>query len=110
MQPAVHTLKLTTVRIHEFGIQFESDQALEFGTVIQIRLLLPPMTAIALQGLVIHQDGPTTKSTQHLLSVRFTTIRESDRRRLADFSQARKTVGTRKTNRGATRHVSPRSF
>lgn len=110
LEPAVHTLKLTTVRIHEFGIQFEADHDLPFGTTIHLRLLLPPMTAIAVQGLVIHQDGFTTKSPHHLISVRFTTIRESDRRRLAEFSKDRKPMGARITNPASQGHLSPRSF
>ena len=92
MEPAVHTLKLSTVKIHEYGLQFESDHALPFGTTLHLRLLLPPMTAIAVKGLVIHEDPQTTQGTQHRISVRFTTIRDSDRRRLVDYTNARRVV------------------
>ena len=86
MEPAVHTLKLATVKIHEYGLQFESDHALP------LRLLLPPMTAIAVKGLVIHEDSPLPHGALHQISVRFTTIRESDRRRLVDYTNARRVV------------------
>jgi hypothetical protein len=98
MEPAVHTLKLTTLKIHEYGLQFESDHALSFGTPLHIRLLLPPMTAIAVQGLVIHEE-PATQEGKHLVSVRFTSIREADRRRLGDYSSARR-VGRSRVKTG----------
>ena len=92
MEPAVHTLKLATVKIHEFGLQFESDHELPLGTTLHLRLLLPPMTAIAVKGLVIHEDSPLPHGALHRISVRFTTIRESDRRRLVDYTSARRVV------------------
>lgn len=87
-EPAIHTLKLTTVKIQEYGLQFESDHALPFGTTLHLRLLLPPMTAIAVQGLVIHEEPQPAKSAKPLLSVRLTTIKETDRRRLVDFTSS----------------------
>ena len=94
-EPAIHTLKLTTMKIHEYGLQFESDSALQFGTTLHLRLLLPPMTAIAVQGLVIHEESHPTKRGMHLISVRLTTIRDSDRRRLVDYSSSRRNSRTR---------------
>jgi len=95
LDPAVHTLKLTTVKIHEYGVQFQSDHPLPFGTSLQLRLLLPPMTAIALQGLVIHEESLTSRDTPHQISVRFTTIRDSDRQRLVEFTRVRRVARLR---------------
>ena len=105
-EPAIHTLKMTMVKIQEYGLQFESDQALLFGTTLHIRLLLPPMTALAIQGLVIHEETHTTKESTHLISVRFTTIRETDRRRLGDFTKAR-LEGRRRLGRLTARGNTP---
>ncbi len=81
-EPAVHHLKLTHLKVHPFGLQFETDRELAPGTPLELRLLLPPMTAIALRGTVT-----CTKNSLHQFrtSIRFTTIRDSDRKRLEDF-------------------------
>ncbi|MEC4674661.1 MAG: hypothetical protein VST68_10765 [Nitrospirota bacterium] len=109
-EPAIHTLKLTTVKIHEYGIQFESDQALPFGTTLYLRLLLPPMTAIAVQGLVVHEESCLTQETKHLISVRLTTIRDSDRRRLVEYSSARRGSRSQHATRRASRKASTQSL
>ena len=87
--PAIHTLKLTSVLIHPFGLRFETASPFPVGTPLQIRLLLPPMTAIALQGVISDLDECTSPIPRSIVSIRFTTIRESDRKRLTDFCQHR---------------------
>ncbi len=91
-EPAIHRLKLTNLKIHPFGLQFETDQELAQGTPLELRLLLPPMTAIALKGMVTFTN---TTLNKFLTSIRFTTIRDSDRKRLADFTAHRRTVRLR---------------
>ncbi|MEC4671723.1 MAG: hypothetical protein VST66_07555 [Nitrospirota bacterium] len=109
-EPAVHTLKLTNLIIHPFGLQFEATQPLEPETHLHIRLLLPPMTAIVAQALVTHSDPASPSASGHMVSARFTTIRDTDRRRLADFTSkrpmARLRARCRTTRRGATSHLS----
>lgn len=91
-EPAIHRLTLTNLKIHPFGLQFETDQELAQGTPLEIRLLLPPMTAIALKGTVTFTKISLNK---FLTSIRFTMIRESDRKRLADFTANRRMVRLR---------------
>ena len=91
-KPAVHRLKLTTLKIHPFGLQFEVEHELQAGMPLEIRLLLPPMTAIALKGMVTHCEASEGK---YLTSIRFTTIRDTDRKRLADFTDHRRVVRLR---------------
>ncbi len=91
-EPAIHRLKLTNLKIHPFGLQFETDRELAPGTPLELRLLLPPMTAIALKGMVTFTN---TTLTKFLTSIRFTTIRDSDRKRLADFTAKRRMVRLR---------------
>jgi hypothetical protein len=91
-EPAVHRLKLTNLRIHPFGLQFETEQELQPRTPLELRLLLPPMTAIALKGMVTHIESSSHK---FLTSIRFTTIRETDRKRLDEFTSKRQTIRLR---------------
>ena len=91
-EPAVHRLKLTNLRIHPFGLQFETEQDLQPGTPLELRLLLPPMTAIALKGMVTHIESSSHK---FLTSIRFTTIRDTDRKRLDEFTNKRRTIRLR---------------
>jgi len=91
-EPAVHRLKLTNLRIHPFGLQFETVQELQPGTPLEIRLLLPPMTAIALKGMVTHTK---LSSRKFITSIRFTTIRDTDRKRLDEFTNKRQTIRLR---------------
>jgi len=91
-EPAIHRLKLTNLKIHPFGLQFETDQELAQGTSLEIRLLLPPMTAIAVKGTVTFT---TISLNKCMTSIRFTMIRESDRKRLADFTANRRMVRLR---------------
>gem|GEM_PF-6971190 len=88
----MHRLKLTNLKIHSFGLQFETEQELQPGTLLELRLLLPPMTAIALKGTVTHT---TRSSPKYVTSIRFTTIREPDRKRLDDFTANRRTIRLR---------------
>ena len=91
-EPAVHRLKLTNLRIHPFGLQFETEQELQPGTPLELRLLLPPMTAIALKGMVTHIESASRK---FITSIRFTTIRETDRKRLDEFTSKHQTIRLR---------------
>ncbi len=91
-EPAIHRLKLTNLRIHPFGLQFETEQELQPGTPLELRLLLPPMTAIALKGMVTHIESSSHK---FLTSIRFTTIRDTDRKRLDEFTNKRRTIRLR---------------
>lgn len=91
-EPAVHRLKLTNLKIHPFGLQFETDREFAQGTPLELRLLLPPMTAIALKGTVTFTK---TSLNKFMTSIRFTIIRESDRKRLADFKANRRMVRLR---------------
>ncbi|MDT7042398.1 PilZ domain-containing protein [Candidatus Nitronereus thalassa] len=85
-EPAVHHLKLTNVKIHPFGLQFETHRELPSGTPLEIRLLLPPKTAMALKGTVTHTQAGAPSPHKFLTSIRFTMIRETDRKRLDDFA------------------------
>jgi PilZ domain len=91
-EPTVHHLKLTNVKIHPFGLQFETHRELPSGTPLEIRLLLPPKTAMALKGTVTHTQAVTTSHDKFLTSIRFTMIRETDRKRLDDFTANRSGV------------------
>ena len=104
-EPAVHHLKLTNLKIHPFGIQFETEREINPGTVLELRLLLPPMTAIALKGTVTHS---VPSSNKFLTSVRFTMIRETDRKRLDEFTTKRRTIRlrARRTSPSATTSAS----
>jgi len=91
-EPAVYRLKLTNLKIHPFGLQFETEQEIQPGTPLELRLLLPPMTAIALKGMFTH-----TKSSSHkfIMSIRFTTIRDTDQKRLDEFTAKPRTIRLR---------------
>ena len=91
-EPAVSRLKLTNLKIHPFGLQFETDRELQPGTPLELRLLLPHMSAIALKGTVMHSR---VASRKFFTSIRFTTIRDTDRKRLADFISKRRTIRLR---------------
>lgn len=91
-EPAIHRLKLTHLKVHPFGLQFETDRELAPGTPVELRLLLPPMTAIALKGTVTFTK---TSLNKFMTSIRFTTIRENDRKRLEDFTAKRRVVRLR---------------
>ncbi|MDA0739610.1 MAG: hypothetical protein O2999_13280 [Nitrospirae bacterium] len=91
-EPAIHRLKLTNLKIHPFGLQFPTDRELAPGTPVELRILLPPMTAIALKGSVTITEASLNK---FLTSIRFTMIRDSDRKRLADFTAHRRMVRLR---------------
>ena len=91
-EPAIHRLKLTNLKVHPFGLQFETDQELAPGTPLELRLLLPPMTAIALKGTVTFTK---TSRKKFMASIRFTMIRESDHQRLEDFTANRRVVRLR---------------
>jgi len=88
-QPAIHTLKLTSVLVHPFGLRFETGSPFPLGTQLHIRLLLPPMTAIALQGVISDLEEAPLGDSLSIVSIRFTTIRETDRQRLTDFCHHR---------------------
>lgn len=94
-EPANHRLRLTNLKIHSFGIQFETDRELASGTPLEIRLLLPPTTAIALKGTITFTKPNKNTTKRFMTSIRFTTIRESDRKRLDDFTTKRRTVRLR---------------
>ena len=88
-QPAIHTLKLTSVLIHPFGLRFETASPFPLGTQLHVRLLFPPTTAIALQGIISDIEEVTSGNSHSIISIRFTTIRETDRQRLTDFCHHR---------------------
>ena len=94
-EPAVHHLKLTNVKIHPFGLQFETNRELPSGTPLEIRLLVPPKTAMALKGTVTHSQSEGASQQKFLTSIRFTMIREADRKRLDDFTVNRSVVRLR---------------
>ncbi len=91
-EPAVHRLKLTNLKIHPFGLQFETEQDLQPGTPLELRLLLPPKTAIALKGMVTHTESSSRK---FITSIRLTTIRDADRKRLDEFIAKPRTIRLR---------------
>lgn len=92
-QSAVHTLKLTQVLINPFGLRFKTTKRLDRGTHLHLRILFPPITALALHGLVSYV-GPATE-TGYLVSIRFTTIRDSDRQWLSSFVAHRAAIRLR---------------
>jgi hypothetical protein len=94
-EPTIHRLRLTNLKIHPFGIQFETDRELASGTPLEIRLLLPPTTAIALKGTVTFTKPNENMTNRFMTSIRFTTIRESDRKKLDDFTAKRRTIRLR---------------
>ncbi len=91
-EPAVHRLKLTNLKIHPYGLQFETEQELQPGIPLEIRLLIPPMTAIALRGMVTHTESSSRK---FITSIRFTTIRDTDRKRLDKLTAKPRTIRLR---------------